>query len=79
MACLCRHATLGHRCQDFWFTVHSGLLSTIINVILQVNRSIGKVLWVLVDSNTGSTTRRTITWTVTVPRSQTLIQSVDYC
>jgi hypothetical protein len=55
MACLCRRATLGHRCQDVWFTVHGGLLSTILNVILQVNRSIGEVLWVLMDSNAGGT------------------------
>lgn len=57
MACLCRHATLGHRCQDVWFAVHSGLLSAILDVIFQVNRSIGKVLWVLMDSNAGSATR----------------------
>jgi hypothetical protein len=46
---------------------------TMLNGILQVNRSIGKVLWVLIDSN-----GRTITRTVPVPRLQSLIQSVDY-
>ena len=30
------HVTLGHRCQGIWFTVHSGILSTILNLIFRL-------------------------------------------
>ena len=68
MACLCRHAGLEHQCQDIQFTVHSGpLLSRLIGH--------GKVLWVLMEPNTGSsTTCRTTTRTIHMLRL-----SVGYC
>lgn len=53
------------------------LLSTMLNVNFQVNRSIGKMIWVLMDSNAGSTICGIITRTVSVPRLQICLLSLS--